>query len=105
MATFTPRTITFTRRRLQHAFRHAADFGIEGAYNAQSLHAFGLAITAHVVSTLTTPIAGSYRGVGVTHFLEPISGLNVIRDSNGDGWKLNEAQLLHLLRSGKLGGG
>jgi len=51
---------------------------------------------------------GTYRGEPVTHFVEPNTGLNVIRDASNNflsGWKLNLKQLEHVLRSGKLGGG
>ncbi|WP_352618777.1 colicin D domain-containing protein [Mesorhizobium sp. M0323] len=56
----------------------------------------------------TRAIQGSYQGQSVTHFVDPQTGLNVIRDSSGNllsGWKLSPKQLEYVLTTGKLGGG
>ncbi|WP_352542983.1 MULTISPECIES: colicin D domain-containing protein [unclassified Mesorhizobium] len=53
-------------------------------------------------------IQGAYQGQSVTHFVDPQTGLNVIRDSSGNllsGWKLSPKQLEYVLTTGKLGGG
>lgn len=101
--------MVFTRPQLQHAFKHASDFGVSGNMNNVTLDAFKAAIEKHVVAPGTRPIAGEYRGMkGVTHFVDPKTGLNVIRDSELNflsGWKLSAQQLNHVLTSGKLGGG
>ncbi|WP_435634643.1 colicin D domain-containing protein [Pseudomonas solani] len=42
------------------------------------------------------------------YLVDPNTGLSVIRDSSGNflsGWKLNPQQLLHVIKSRKLGGG
>jgi hypothetical protein len=94
--------------QLQHAFKHAEDFGIVGNANSKTLAEFGSAIESHIVAPGTQAIQGTYRGQAVTHFVDPKTGLNVIRDSSGNflsGWKLSPKQLEYVLTSGKLGGG
>jgi hypothetical protein len=47
----------------------------------------------------------SYPGQPVTHYVNPTTGLNVIKDAARNflsGWKLNPAQLAHVLSNGKL---
>ncbi|MER9867662.1 hypothetical protein NKJ35_10770 [Mesorhizobium sp. M0136] len=56
---------------------------------------------------MTQAIQGTYQGQSVTHFVDPQTGLNVIRDSSGNllsGWKLSPKQLEYVLTTGKLGG-
>jgi len=48
------------------------------------------------------------RGRQVTHFVNPQTGLNIMRTSSNEflsGWKLSEEQMQYVLNSGKLGGG
>jgi len=101
--------LKFSRPQLQHAFKHAADFGVTGNMSNVTLEAFKAAIEKHVLSPGTRAISGEYRGLqGVTHFVDPATGLNVIRDASGSflsGWKLSTQQLQHVLTTGKLGGG
>jgi len=104
-----PNKLDFTRPQLQHAFKHAGDFGVSGNMSNETLQAFRSAIEKHVAAPGTRAIHGEYRGLkGVTHFVDPSTGLNVIRDAQGgflSGWKLSAQQLQHLLTTGKLGGG
>lgn len=100
--------MNFSRSQLQHAFKHAGDFGVAGNPNNKTLSEFGAAIQRHVDSDSTVAIQGTYRGVDVTHFVDPGTGLNVMKDSSGNflsGWKLSDQQLKHVLDDGKLGGG
>lgn len=103
-----PRDITVDARQLQAKFKHANDFGVQGNFNAANRTAFGDVVKAHVDNPATVPIRGTYRGNPVTHFLDPSSGRNVIRDANGDflsAWKLSEGQLKNVLTHATLGGG
>lgn len=106
---FGNRSLQFSAKQLQKKFtKHAADFGIKGNYNSANAKLFGKAIQSHVKNRATQVIKGTYRGENVTHFYNPKTGLNVIKDANGNflsGWKLNPTQIQHLLKSGKLGGG
>jgi hypothetical protein len=101
--------IQCSKPQLQHAFKHAGDFGITGNMNNATLDAFKTAIENHITSPATRAIPGEYRGLqGVTHFVNPTTGLNVIRDASGSflsGWKLSAQQLQYVLTIGKLGGG
>ena len=98
--------IKFTRSQLQHAYdNHAQDFGFLGNKNNQTLTDFNLALESHVFASNTKVIEGTYRGLPVTHFVDPNTGLNVIRDANGDflsGWKLSADQLKNVLSRGSL---
>ena len=102
------RTLLFTPKQLQKKFKHAADFGIKGNYNPANANLFQQAIKLHVRNPATKMITGSYRGKTVTHFYNPSTGLNVVKDVKGyfvSGWKLNHSQIWHLINTGKLGGG
>ncbi len=62
----------------------------------------------HLDSPTTQVIQGTYRGEPVTHFFDPQTGLNVVRDAGGNflsGWKLSPAQIKNVTTTGKLGGG
>ncbi len=54
--------IGFTRSQLQHAFKHAKDFGISGNANNKTLAEFSSAIDLHVTGAGTQAIQGTYRG-------------------------------------------
>lgn len=102
------RTVQFSARQLQSKFKHAADFGVRGNYNPANAQAFQRAIEAHLRDAGTRAIQGTYRGQPVTHFYNPSTGLNVIRDARGAfqaGWRLSREQVENLLRNGALGGG
>lgn len=100
--------IGFARSQLQHAFKHADDFGVTGNASNKTLAEYSSAIQSHITAPGTSVIQGTYRAQPVTHFTDPFSGLNVIRDASGNflsGWKLSPQQLQHVMTSGKLGGG
>jgi hypothetical protein len=99
------REISAERSQLQHSFKHAGDFGIIGSANNQTLAAFEAAIQKHIQSEETQVIQGTYRGQPVTHFLNPTTGLNVMKKPSGEfwsGWKLSEEQLMNLRSRGSL---
>lgn len=102
------RSIGFSEKQLAKKFKHAGDFGVKGNYNQQNVAKLKSAIEKHVFDNESMPISGTYRGIKVTHYVNPQTRLNVIVDSTGQfhsGWKLNSAQLKHVLSTGKLGGG
>jgi hypothetical protein len=101
------RQLSFSRKQLQHAFKHARCFGVIGPANNLTLEAFRLALLRHVKSPDTQLIQGSFRGFAVTHLLNVNNGLNVMRDLAGNFlsvWVLNPVQMMHVVNSGKLGG-
>ncbi|MEQ7129521.1 colicin D domain-containing protein [Actinopolymorpha sp. B11F2] len=98
---FLDRSMAFRVGQLQHAFSHAAQFGVKGNWNKAGGE-------AHIRDRGTLVIQGRYRGEAATHFFNPRTGLNAFRDANGQfwsGWKLRPTQIQHLLRTGNLGGG
>jgi hypothetical protein len=104
----TARAIEIDQTQLQRKFKHAGDFGVAGNWSGSTATQFEQAIRKHVSDETTRVIQGSYRAQPVTHFYNPNTGLNVIRDTEGrfvSGWKLNAAQTEHLLANGRLGGG
>lgn len=108
LAATADRSITIGQRELQRKFKHAADFGVTGNANRQTLGQFSDAISDHINSSATRVIQGAYRGNPVTHFFNPRTGLNVVRNAEGDfvsGWRLSDAQRVNLLERGSLGGG
>ncbi len=93
--------ISYTRRSLQHAFKHAEDFGVSGSANNRSLKAFSSAIQKHIADANTLAVQGTYRGQAVKHFVDREAGLNVIRDSSGNflsGWKLSVKQIENVIK-------
>ena len=102
------RTVTASARQLQRKFKHAPDFGITGPYNTANRASFAEAVERHVSSPATRAIPGTYHRQAVTHFVDPRTGLNVMRDADGafiSGYRLNAEQLRHVLATGRLGGG
>lgn len=99
------RTLSFSSRQLQSKFRHAVDFGVAGHYNLVNTARFEQALRAHVADQATLMIDGTYRDEQVTHFVNPNTGVNVIRDAHGSfmsGWRLNPLQLHNVLTRGML---
>jgi Colicin D len=95
-----PRAITFAARQLQRKFKHAADFGVTGMYSRQQATRFEQAMRAHVEDETTLVIPGTYRGEPVTHFVNPQTGLNIMRDAQDafvSGWRLTPVQLANVL--------
>jgi hypothetical protein len=99
------RSIRYSKRQLQHGFKHAKDFGVSANQSNKALAEFSSAVQAHVDAPGTLVIQGTYHDIPATHFVDPGTGLNVIRDATGNfwsGWKLSPAQFNHVLTTGKL---
>ncbi len=101
------KTITFTEKQLQKKFAsHAADFGVDRTWGKGAAEEFQSALSAHVADPATNAISGTYRGTqDVTHFFNPNTGLNVMRDADGaflSGWKLGPEQIENLLTHGNI---
>ncbi len=97
--------INISNQQLQKKYKHAKDFGVNGNNNSSSLSRLREAIERHVADPATKIIKGTYRGEPVTHYVNPNTGLNVIKDASGNflsGWKLNPSQLQNVLSRGSL---
>jgi len=94
-----------SQSKLQHEFKHAPDFGVEGNWSKANGEAFKQAIYNHIYR-VENAIKGTYRGnTSVTHYFDPTNNLNVMLDSKGNyigGWKLSVEQVANLLRNGNI---
>jgi hypothetical protein len=99
------RVVNFGGRQLQSKFGHAVDFGISGPWNKGAAEAFEAALQSHVDDAATMIIKGTYRGQEVVHFVNPSTGLNVMKgidDAFISGWRLSAEQLQNVLARGSL---
>jgi RHS repeat-associated protein len=98
------KVLTFTERDVQKGFmKHGQDFGLSGKWNPGRSTEFSRAVNMHINDPAVVEIAGTYRGMPVTHFYNPATGVNVIVTPAGhyvSGWQLGVGQLENLLRSG-----
>jgi hypothetical protein len=99
-------TLKFSPEKIQHEFKHAKDFGIEGNWNKQNGATFEQVLLNHIKKKNVQSISGTYRGnISVTHYYEPETGLNVMIDTNGNfvgAWKLGLEQIRNLLKGGNI---
>ena len=100
------RIASFSPSALMKGFmKHGADFGLTGSWTTQRSADFSRAINMHINRADVNAISGTYRGIDVTHYLDPKTGLNVILDKGGQyisGWRLSKEQLESVLGSGRL---
>jgi Colicin D len=78
---------------------------VTGKYSRQQATRFEHAMRAHVEDKTTLVLPGTYRAEPVTHFVNPQTGLNVMRDTRNafvSGWRLTRVQLANLLTRGSL---
>jgi hypothetical protein len=98
-------TCNFDSRRLQHEYKHAADFGVIGPWNSTNRDLFRQSIENHINSA-PVQIQGTYRGnTPVTHHFDPATSLWTAVDNNGNfvaGWKLSPAQVYYLNTKGNV---
>jgi hypothetical protein len=101
-----PNAVSISDRNLQKVFgKHGSDFGLTGNWNPSRAAEVRSAILNHLNSPGVQRISGTYRGMKVTHVVDPTTGLNVILDEAGNfvgGWKLGAEQLASVLQSGRL---
>jgi hypothetical protein len=99
--------INFPWRQLQKKYNdHAPDFGVFGNANKAKIQEFQAAMERHIADPSTRVIVGTYKQtIPVTHYVNPTTGLNVMKDAAGDyisGWRLNPTQLWNVLNRGSL---
>jgi hypothetical protein len=95
--------VSFTEKQLQKKYKHAGDFGLSENYNPAAPAKFLNALELHIDSSQA--IQGTYKGIAVTHYLEPSTGLNVIVSTSGEfisGWKLSPTQFANVIFHGGL---
>jgi hypothetical protein len=95
-----------TIAKLQHEFKHAAQFGVTGNWNAKNAAAFAEALNNHIAKEGIQKIEGTYRNTQkVTHYYDPATKLNVMLDKDGNlvgAWELGKDQLTCLLNTGNV---
>jgi hypothetical protein len=101
-----PHSVAMSDRNLQKLFvKHGSDFGLVGNWNPGRAPEVRNSILNHLKHPGVQRVAGTYRGVKVTHVVDPSTGLNVILDEARNlvgGWKLGAEQLEGVLLSGRL---
>jgi pyruvate/2-oxoacid:ferredoxin oxidoreductase beta subunit len=78
---------------------------VTGPYSRPRATQFEQALRAHVEDQTTVVIQGTYRGEPVTHFVNPQTGLHVMRGADGafvSGWRLTPDQLANVLARSSL---
>jgi hypothetical protein len=96
---------SFTTPQLQHEFKHAGDFGIQGNWNSANGALFQSAIGQHIADPMTLVIAGTYRGQAAPHYFNPQTGNNVFVRPDGSfwgAWRLGPAQIHNISLHGGL---
>lgn len=101
------RKINVSDKQAQSKYKHAEDFGLPKNYSKQNGEKLKDAVQNHVLDKNTKVIEGSYRGKKVTHYYNKDTGINVIKDGDGNflsGWKLSPEQQRIIVETGKIGG-
>lgn len=96
---------SYTTSQLQHEFKHAGDFGVNGNWNKANGEAFQSAINSHISDPTTQVIQGSYRNQPATLHYNANSGNVVFTKPDGSfwgGWKLSPAQVQNITTHGNL---
>lgn len=88
--------------KLQHEFKHASDFGVNGNWNSANGEAFKNALNHHV-STADTILQSTYRGSNVIVYINKATGNGAYYDLSGNfigGWKFSAEQLQFHIKNG-----
>ena len=99
--------IKISDKQIQKKYKHAKDFGLPKNYNKQNAEKFKEKIQNHVKDKNTKIIDGIYHGKKVRHHYNDKTGINVIKDADGNfvsGWRLSTKQTDMLQKTGKIGG-
>jgi len=95
--------INFETSKLQHEYKHAGDFGIEGNWNKSKAAEYQQAIQNHIDNASDVYLS-TYRGQKVYVYYNPETGLGSYVDMNGNyvsGWRLSEKQIEFHTTNGK----
>ena len=92
----------YTTSKLQHDYKHAGDFDIEGNWNGNNAKAYQEAIQNHI-DTAPEVFKSTYRGQEVYVYLNQETSIGAYVDMNGNyigGWKFNSNQINYHLTNG-----
>lgn len=94
------------RRKVQHEYKHAGDFGVTGNQNNAKLEEFKQKLKEHVESLDSRQIRGTYRGaIDVIHYVNSTANLWVCTEPDGKlvaSWKLSATQYTGLITTGNV---
>lgn len=88
--------------KLQHEWKHASDFGIDGNWNKANASAYQNAIQNHI-NNASDIFKSTYRGEQVYVYINQTSGLGAYVDMYGNyigGWKFTAEQILFHIQNG-----
>ena len=94
--------VKYTTSKLQHEYKHASDFGVEGNWNNSKAIEYQKAIQNHI-NGATDVYLSSYRGQDVNLFYNSNTGLGAYVDLAGNyvgGWKLSPKQVQYHITNG-----
>lgn len=92
----------YTNSKLQHEYKHAKDFGVEGNWNKNKAVEYQNAIQNHI-DTASNVYQSTYRGQDVYVYLSQDTGLGAYVDMTGNyigGWKFSSEQINYHLTNG-----
>ncbi|WP_147297508.1 colicin D domain-containing protein [Lachnotalea glycerini] len=92
----------YTKSKLQHEYKHAEDFGVEGNWNNNKAKEYQKAIQKHI-DNAPDVYKSKYRGEDVYVYLNEETSLGAYVDMNGNyigGWKFNSKQINYHLTNG-----
>ena len=96
-------TTNFPTEKLQHAYKHAADFGVDGNWNSLKATEYQRAIENHMNNDSTQVFKSQYRGNEIYAYINKDAGLISYTDMQGNyigGWRYSESQLQYHLANG-----
>jgi hypothetical protein len=85
----------FTTEKLQHEFKHAPDFGVNGNWNKTTEVTYQNAVQNHINNS-TDVLKSTYRGQDVYVYVNKNTGLGAYTDLSGGyigGWKFSLEQM------------
>jgi hypothetical protein len=92
----------YTTSKLQHEYKHAGDFGIEGNWNGNNAKLYQKAIQNHI-DTAPEIYKSTYRGKDVHVYMNKNTSIGAYVDMEGNyvgGWKFNPNQINYHLSNG-----
>ena len=95
--------VKFTTAKLQHEYKHAIDFGVNGKWNKELGIKYQQAIQNHI-DTAPEIYKSTYRGQEVYVHFNPETGIGTYVDMTGNyigGWKFSDNQIAFHYNNGK----
>tara|TARA_R110000868_G_scaffold262401_1_gene520959 strand:- start:130917 stop:131321 length:405 start_codon:yes stop_codon:yes gene_type:complete len=101
-------SVKFEPKQIQAKYKHSSKaYGLEGNYNKANAAKFESSIKSHMKNLDTKVIKGTYLKKPAKHFCNKETNVNAVTKEGKfvTTNKPTEKQVMHLLKSGNLGGG